>query len=163
MTQDDNLAIEFRGVWYRLETGPLLLEDLNLQVRRGETLVLLGRSGSGKTTTLKLINGLLKPTQGQVLVEGRATSDADPLRLRRRIGYVIQEVGLFPNLTVERNVGLVPRLENWSSNERMPGTSAGPWALIQGASPLGIRGNCPAASGNEWGWRARWLPTRHCC
>ncbi len=115
MTQDDNLAIEFRGVWYRLETGPLLLEDLNLQVRRGETLVLLGRSGSGKTTTLKLINGLLKPTQGQVLVEGRATADADPIRLRRRIGYVIQEVGLFPNLTVERNVGLVPRLENWSA------------------------------------------------
>ena len=115
MTQDDNLAIEFRGVGYRLETGPLLLEDLNLQVRRGETLVLLGRSGSGKTTTLKLINGLLKPTQGQVLVEGRTTSDADPLRLRRRIGYVIQEVGLFPNLTVERNVGLVPRLENWSA------------------------------------------------
>jgi osmoprotectant transport system ATP-binding protein len=77
--------------------------------------VLLGRSGSGKTTTLKLINRLLKPTQGQVLVEGRATTDTDPIRLRRRIGYVIQEVGLFPNLTVERNVGLVPRLENWSA------------------------------------------------
>jgi len=116
MTQDNNLAIEFRGVSYRLETGAFLLEDLNLQVRRGETLVLLGRSGSGKTTTLKLINGLLEPTQGQVLVEGRATADADPIRLRRRIGYVIQEVGLFPNLTVERNVGLVPRLENWSAN-----------------------------------------------
>ena len=115
MTQENNVAIEFRGVSYRLETGPFLLEDLNLQVQRAETLVLLGRSGSGKTTTLKLINGLLKPTQGQVLVEGRATSDADPLRLRRRIGYVIQEVGLFPNLTVERNVGLVPRLENWSA------------------------------------------------
>ena len=115
MTQDNNLAIEFRGVSYRIETGQLLLENLNLQVRRGETLVLLGRSGSGKTTTLKLINGLLKPTQGQVLVEGRATADADPIRLRRRIGYVIQEVGLFPNLTVERNVGLVPRLENWSA------------------------------------------------
>jgi osmoprotectant transport system ATP-binding protein len=115
MAQEDNLAIEFRGVSYRLETGSLLLEDLNLQVWRGETLVLLGRSGSGKTTTLKLINGLLEPTQGQVLVEGRATADADPIRLRRRIGYVIQEVGLFPHLTVERNVGLVPRLENWSA------------------------------------------------
>jgi osmoprotectant transport system ATP-binding protein len=115
MTQENNWAIEFRGVSYRLEKGPFLLQDLSLQVRRGETLVLLGRSGSGKTTTLKLINGLLKPTQGQVLVEGRATSDADPIRLRRRTGYVIQEVGLFPNLTVERNVGLVPRLENWSA------------------------------------------------
>jgi len=113
MAHDNDVVIEFRGVSYRIEAGPTLLEGLDLQVRRGETLVLLGRSGSGKTTTLKLINRLLKPTQGQVLVEGRATTDTDPIRLRRRIGYVIQEVGLFPNLTVERNVGLVPRLENW--------------------------------------------------
>ena len=113
MAQQNDVVIEFRSVSYRLDAGPLLLEDLNLQVRRGETLVLLGRSGSGKTTTLKLINRLLKPTQGQVLVEGSSTTDTDPIRLRRRIGYVIQEVGLFPNLTVERNVGLVPRLENW--------------------------------------------------
>ena len=113
MAQQNDVVIEFRGVSYRIETGSTLLDELDLQVRRGETLVLLGRSGSGKTTTLKLINRLLKPTQGQVLVEGRATTDTDPIRLRRRIGYVIQEVGLFPNLTVERNVGLVPRLENW--------------------------------------------------
>jgi len=118
MARDIDVVIEFRDVSYRLEKGPLLLEGLNLQVRRGETLVLLGRSGSGKTTTLKLINSLLRPTQGQVLVEGRATTDTDPIRLRRRIGYVIQEVGLFPNLTVESNVGLVPRLENWSSESR---------------------------------------------
>lgn len=115
MAQQNDVVIEFRGVSYRIETGSTLLDELDLQVRRGETLVLLGRSGSGKTTTLKLINRLLKPTQGQVLVEGRATTDTDPIRLRRRIGYVIQEVGLFPNLTVERNVGLVPRLENWSA------------------------------------------------
>jgi osmoprotectant transport system ATP-binding protein len=115
MAHESNLVIEFRGVSYRLETGPLLLCDLNLQVRRGETLVLLGRSGSGKTTTLKLINRLLEPTQGQVLVEGRVTTDGDPIRLRRRIGYVIQEVGLFPNFTVERNIALVPRLEGWSA------------------------------------------------
>jgi osmoprotectant transport system ATP-binding protein len=106
--------IEFRGVSYSLKTGRLLLSDLNLQVRRGETLVLLGRSGSGKTTTLKLINRLLEPTQGQVFVEGRATTDGDAIRLRRRIGYVIQEVGLFPNFTVQRNIGLVPSLEGWS-------------------------------------------------
>jgi osmoprotectant transport system ATP-binding protein len=105
--------IEFRAVSYQLPTGLPLLCGLNLQVRRGETLVLLGRSGSGKTTTLKLMNRLLEPTQGQVIVEGRATTEADPIRLRRRIGYVIQDVGLFPNFTVERNVGLVPRLEGW--------------------------------------------------
>ncbi|HXX24132.1 MAG TPA: ATP-binding cassette domain-containing protein, partial [Terriglobia bacterium] len=115
MAHESNLLIEFRGVSYRLETGPPLLCDLNLQVRRGETLVLLGRSGSGKTTTLKLINRLLEPTQGQVLVEGRVTTEGDPIRLRRRIGYVIQEVGLFPNFTVERNIALVPRLEGWSA------------------------------------------------
>jgi osmoprotectant transport system ATP-binding protein len=114
-------VIECRDVWYRLDggghdgssQGRALLSDVNLQVERGETLVLLGRSGSGKTTTLKLINRLLEPTAGEVLVEGRRTSDWDPIRLRRRIGYVIQEVGLFPHFTVERNVGLVPSLEGW--------------------------------------------------
>ncbi len=113
MADESEVVIEFRGVSYSLDSGRPLLSDLNLQVRRGETLVLLGRSGSGKTTTLKLINRLLEPTHGQVLVEGRATTDTDPIRLRRRIGYVIQEAGLFPNFTVERNVGLVPRLEGW--------------------------------------------------
>src|SRR5712692_2598886 len=114
-------VIECRGVWYRLDggghdgnsQGRALLSDVNLQVERGETLVLLGRSGSGKTTTLKLINRLLEPTAGEVLVEGRRTSDWDPIRLRRRIGYVIQEVGLFPHFSVERNVALVPSLEAW--------------------------------------------------
>ena len=79
----------------------------------GPVFALLGRSGSGKTTTLKLINRLLEPTSGVVCVEGRATTAWDPIRLRRRIGYVIQEVGLFPHLTVEKNVGLVPALEDW--------------------------------------------------
>ena len=115
MVQQQDLVIEFRNVSYRLETGRSLLCDLSLRVRRGETLVLLGRSGAGKTTTLKLINRLLVPTQGRVFVEGRATTDGDPVLLRRRIGYVIQEVGLFPNLTVEGNIGLVPRLERWSA------------------------------------------------
>jgi len=108
-------VIECREAGYRLNGGRALLADLNLQVRRGETLVLLGRSGSGKTTTLKLINRLLEPTEGEVLVEGRATTAWNPILLRRHIGYVIQEVGLFPHFTVERNVGLVPALEGWEA------------------------------------------------
>src|SRR6266480_3001418 len=106
-------AIHFRNVSYRLGNGRELLHDLNLEVRRGETLVLLGRSGSGKTTTLKLINHLLGPSTGEVLVEGRSTRQWDVIRLRRMIGYVIQDVGLFPHFTVARNIGLVPQIENW--------------------------------------------------
>ena len=113
MASQPDVVIEFRGVSYCLDGGRALISDLNLQVRRGETLVLLGRSGSGKTTTLKLINRLLEPTEGQVLVEGRATREWDPIHLRRSMGYVIQEVGLFPHFTVERNVGLVPHLQGW--------------------------------------------------
>lgn len=106
-------VIEFCDVSYRLDSEKTLLHQLNLEVRRGETLVLLGRSGSGKTTTLKLINRLLVPSSGELRVEGQATTAWDPICLRRHIGYVIQEVGLFPHFTVERNIGLVPNVEGW--------------------------------------------------
>jgi osmoprotectant transport system ATP-binding protein len=104
--------VEFRNVSYETD-GRQILSDISFAVEPGETLVLLGRSGSGKTTTLKMTNGMLFPTRGQVLVEGRPTTEWDPIRLKRRIGYVIQEVGLFPHFTVGDNVGLVPTLENW--------------------------------------------------
>ena len=106
------VTVQFHQVCYRI-SGSEVLFNLNLDIRQGETVVLLGRSGCGKTTTLKLVNRLLEPTAGEVRVEGRATTSWDPIRLRRRIGYVIQEVGLFPHFTVERNVALVPSLEKW--------------------------------------------------
>jgi osmoprotectant transport system ATP-binding protein len=90
-----------------------ILSELNLQVEKGETLVLLGRSGSGKTTTLKLVNRLLSPTTGEVRVKGVPNAESDVIRLRRGIGYVIQDVGLFPHFTVQRNIGLVPKIEGW--------------------------------------------------
>src|SRR6202034_619722 len=104
--------VEFRDVSYEVG-GRQILSDVNFSVEAGETLVLLGRSGSGKSTALKLTNGMLFPTGGQVLVEGRSTREWDPIKLKRHIGYVIQDVGLFPHFTVARNVGLVPRLEGW--------------------------------------------------
>ena len=105
-------VIEFRDVSYRVASTQVL-SQLNLEVQRGETLILLGRSGSGKTTTLKLINRLLSPTSGEVRVNGAPNTDVDVIRLRRGIGYVIQDVGLFPHFSVERNISLVPKIEGW--------------------------------------------------
>lgn len=112
MNQQGN-AIEFERVCYRINGGRELISNLTLTVANGETLILLGRSGSGKTTTLKLINRLLAPTEGVVRVHGVSTVAWDAIKLRRRIGYAIQEAGLFPHYTVDQNTGLVPRLEGW--------------------------------------------------
>jgi osmoprotectant transport system ATP-binding protein len=108
-------SIEFIDAGYSIPQGKALLAHLDLAIAPGETVVLLGRSGSGKTTTLKLINGLLTATSGEVKVEGTPLSDWDRIKLRRRIGYAIQDVGLFPHYTVFQNVALVPKLENWPS------------------------------------------------
>jgi osmoprotectant transport system ATP-binding protein len=109
--------VEFRNVSFRAHAGgTLILNNLNLKVFEGETLVLLGQSGCGKTTTLKMVNRLLEPSEGVVLVEKRSTVEWDRIQLRRRIGYVIQEAGLFPHFSVERNVALVPSLENWDKS-----------------------------------------------
>ncbi len=108
-------ALEVHELGFALPSGRALVAQVSFTVGPGETLVLLGRSGSGKTTTLKLINRLLEPTAGTVRVAGEPATAVAPTQLRRRIGYVIQEIGLFPHFTVERNVALVPRLEGWPS------------------------------------------------
>jgi osmoprotectant transport system ATP-binding protein len=109
---ENGYPVIFKDVSYRI-AGKVVLDRLSFQVPAGETLVLLGRSGSGKTTALKMVNALLLPSSGDVFVEGKATTQWDLIRLRRSIGYVIQDTGLFPHFTIERNVGLVPALENW--------------------------------------------------
>jgi len=106
-----------RGVEYRVARDRVLLSKLALAVRQGETLMLLGRSGSGKTTCLKLINRLLEPTSGEVRVQGKSSANWDPIQLRRHIGYAIQDVGLFPHYTVWKNVALVPTLERWERKQ----------------------------------------------
>jgi osmoprotectant transport system ATP-binding protein len=109
------IAIEFVNVHYRVDSNRELISGLDLAVRSGETLMLLGRSGSGKTTTLKLINRILDASQGEVRVEGRSVHAWDVIRLRRHIGYAIQEAGLFPHYTVAENVALIPKLERWDA------------------------------------------------
>ena len=110
-------TIQFRDVSFHINDIParVIVFAISLEIPHGETLVLLGRSGSGKTTLLKLMNGMLLPTKGEVLVQERSTADWDPIRLRRGIGYVIQDAGLFPHFTVAENVALVPTLENWDA------------------------------------------------
>ncbi|HEX9704901.1 MAG TPA: ATP-binding cassette domain-containing protein [Gemmatimonadales bacterium] len=119
-------VLEVRGLTF---PGRGLNHELSFSVGAGETLVLLGRSGSGKTTALKLINRLLEPVTGAVFVDGEPAAGMEATRLRRRIGYVIQEIGLFPHFTVERNVGLVPLLEAWPS-ERIGGRVREMLALV---------------------------------
>ncbi len=107
----DDLAVAFDHVGLTTPDGRVILEQINLQIAEGSTTALLGRSGSGKTTLMRMVNRLIEPTGGQVMVHGRPTSDWDPIALRRSIGYVIQETGLFPHFDAERNVGAVLEIE----------------------------------------------------
>ncbi|MDZ7639628.1 MAG: ATP-binding cassette domain-containing protein [Bryobacterales bacterium] len=106
--------IRFEDVHFQIG-DTRILDGVSFEVTPGETLVLLGRSGSGKTTALKMVNAMRAPTAGRVVVDGRASIDWDPVKLRRSIGYVIQDVGLFPHRSVAENVGTVPRLLGWDA------------------------------------------------
>jgi len=108
-------GVEFREVSYAHSGGARVLESFTLSVGAGEVVALVGASGAGKTTVLKLVNRLLLPDAGGVRVQGTDTREWDPVRLRRSVGFVIQEVGLFPHLTVAENVAVVPRLEQWAA------------------------------------------------
>jgi len=116
-TRADRTVVTFRDVRLRRGGRPVL-EGVSFRVAAGETLALVGRSGAGKTSALRLVNALLTPDGGEVLVEGRSTRAWDPIRLRRRIGYVLQGIGLFPHLTVTANVELVPELLGWDAGRR---------------------------------------------
>jgi osmoprotectant transport system ATP-binding protein len=107
-------ALEFRDVSFARPGGTRVLDRFDLAVESGEVVALVGRSGAGKSTLLKLVNRLLEPDSGDVMVEGRSTRDWEPIRLRRRVGYVLQDVGLFPHMTIAGNIGIVPRLERWT-------------------------------------------------
>ncbi len=115
--QGDAPIVSLAGVRFAYD-GRVVLDDVHLSIAAGESVALIGRSGAGKSTLLKLINRLLLPQSGTILVQGRDTRDWDPIALRRRTGYVLQEIGLFPHLTVEENVALVPRLEGWLPERR---------------------------------------------
>ena len=113
-------AIEFRGVSFARPGQARVLDQFSLTVESGDVLALVGRSGAGKSTLLKLVNRLLLPDEGAVFVQGRDTREWEPIRLRRSVGYVLQDVGLFPHMSVADNVAVVPRLEKWSADRIAP-------------------------------------------
>jgi osmoprotectant transport system ATP-binding protein len=112
-------AIEFRKVGFTTRGGQRLLEDISFSVEEGTTTVVLGRSGSGKTTLLRTVNRMVEPTSGDVFLRGKSVREPDPIALRRGVGYVIQETGLFPHMTTVRNVGLVLEVEGVERRERV--------------------------------------------
>ena len=112
-------SIEFRGLCFATSQGRLLLDNISLAIEESTTTAVLGRSGSGKTTLLRTVNRLVEPTSGDVLLQGKSVQAFELIALRRNIGYVIQETGLFPHFTVERNVGLVLEAEQRPRLERM--------------------------------------------
>jgi len=116
-------AIEFRAVSFARPAGRAVLDHFSVAIEPGVVFALVGRSGAGKTTVLKLIDRLLLPAEGSVTVDGRDTRDWNPIELRRRVGYVLQDVGLFPHMTVHGNVGIVLELERWS-RDRIDARSA---------------------------------------
>ena len=158
-------AIQFDAVTYSQPSGVRIFDELTLGVDAGEVLALVGRSGAGKTTLLRLVNRLALPQSGRVIVGERDTREWDPIRLRRSIGYVIQDVGLFPHMTVAGNIGVVPRLENWEPSRIQARTREllDLVGLSWDTTPAAGRTSCRGDSDNALASRARWPRTPPCC
>ena len=137
-----NLALEARHVTKQFSNGAYALHDLTCGVKVGETLVLIGESGSGKTTLLRLLNRLDEPTSGEIRIQNTSASDRNPIELRRHLGYVQQDGGLLPHWTVAQNVGLVPKLLGWSSQQRQ--TTINTLLQLVSLDPHRYRGRYPA-------------------
>jgi len=141
-------VVAFEHVTKRYGDGPPAVTDLSLTIRAGEICVLVGPSGCGKTTTMKMVNRLVEPTSGRVTIDGEEVASLPPVELRRRIGYVIQQVGLFPHLTVAENVAIVPRLLGWPTTRITART--GELLDLVGLEPADYGSRYPAAlSGGE--------------
>jgi osmoprotectant transport system ATP-binding protein len=132
-------AIAFERVSFGYASGTPVLRDVSLAIHAGEVFAIVGRSGAGKSTTLRLINRLDLPTDGQVAVEGRATRDWDPIQLRRRAGFVLPDLALFPHMTVAENIGLLGRLDGWA-----------PDRIARRVSALLVLVGLPADFGESW-------------
>ena len=142
------------------------VDRLDLDVPDGTTCVLIGPSGCGKTTTMRIVNRLIEPTSGRIVVEGQDVTRADAVELRRRIGYVIQQVGLFPHMTIAQNVATVPQLLGWPGPriaQRGRGDAVAGRASSPPSSSAAIRATCRAGSASGSAWRARSPPTRRSC
>jgi osmoprotectant transport system ATP-binding protein len=109
--------IKFENVRKQYDDGFIALKNINLEIQKGELLTLIGPSGCGKTTTMRMINRLIEPTEGKIFIDGQDISQVDPVDLRRNIGYVIQQIGLFPHMTIEQNISLVPKLKKWEESK----------------------------------------------
>lgn len=157
--------IRFEHVTKRYPDGTTAVEDLSFEVAEGELVTLVGPSGCGKTTTMKMVNRLIDPTSGRILLNGEDIATTDPVRLRRRIGYVIQQVGLFPHKTVLENTATVPQLLGTPKAEAR--ARAAELLELVGLDPAvygaGTRSSCRAGSASASAWPARSPPTRRCC
>jgi len=157
--------IRLDSVSKRFPDGTNAVTELSLEVPEGEISVLVGPSGCGKTTTLKMVNRLIEPTSGRIYLDDEDVTGVDPVGLRRRIGYVIQQVGLFPHQTIAANVGTVPRLLGWSRDRVTTASTSSwsSWVSTRRRTEGGTRPSCPAASVSGWAWRAPWPRTHPSC
>jgi osmoprotectant transport system ATP-binding protein len=154
--------IEFQGV-SKVFAGHPAVKDLNLELREGAFSVLVGTSGSGKSTTLKMINRLLEPDRGTIRFAGEDIRQQPVLTLRRRMGYAIQSIGLFPHWTVAQNIATVPQLQNGRGQDRRPGRRADGAAGAGGDAARPLPASALRRPAAAWGWRGRWRQIRRCC